>query len=722
MARIIDERSDDDRGSNASNYRSKPLYFFDMDEVDDEEILKWISAQRKGEKQDRSATYRRFEVNLAAVLGRGVSMTSQNRFSPNSHQLTRSGPPKKYVRLKVNRIKQIVETLLSKYMSNKTNFFVTPRNTDDWSQERKAKTGKRILDTVLSERKFEAVKRVFVNDALIFGESYILVKWNKDIGPTTSKKIVSAEFEDERDVSPKEVQLQKRMGDVDFENIDPRYIIVQQAPRYKESEWVLIEDYHFPEKMKLQYPELSDDIVPSDMTDNDMHFCSSSLDNIQLKGMVRRYRIFHRATREMPEGRYIEATDEVILKNESLGSKRIIKDGLFPVVQLTDHNEYGSPRGAANSVLNPARPLQLAIHNLWSILLRNIAKFSPIRVWPAEMDPKILEQGTAQDVILSGHPSITPQLLSQDPVSGSMMSAIQQLDTKLLQLSHISPALEGQGGTNMEVRSGAMLEIFKEQDAARTLPMNNKISEALSEIASLVLAIAADNYKKNEKRMSKIFGKKSRFSQQGLELDHLDVPMDVRIVRGSAMPTTVEGKIAMIERLFALFPPEEGQRPLMSREEMIDILELGEPEKFYDSVTSSIDTAEKEIGEIQDGKIPSAPIPQLELYSYYDTYLRAAQHPDFKDEIPDPETFEKMAISGEGSGAGFVLASQLNEIEMIMWEKAQTNPMVQQELQLRFPFFPTIFSPEPEDILDPQELEEEQAIPEELPPLSPEAQ
>jgi hypothetical protein len=187
--------------------------------------------------------------------------------------------------------------------------------------------------------------------------------------------------------------------------------------------------------------------------------------------------------------------------------------------------------------------------------------------------------------------------------------------------------------------------------------------------------------------------------------------MDVRIVRGSAMPSTPEGKIAMLERLFTLFPAAEGQRPLLSREEMIDELELGEPEKFYDSVTSSIDTAEKEIGEILDGEQPSAPIPQLELYSYYETYLRSAQHPNFKDEIPDPDVFADLQASGEGKGPGFVIASQINEIETILWEKAQTNPLVKQEIDFRFPFFPTVYKPEPEEILDPQVMAEEETLP-----------
>ena len=98
------------------------------------------------------------------------------------------------------------------------------------------------------------------------------------------------------------------------------------------------------------------------------------------------------------------------------------------------------------------------------------------------------------------------------------------------------------------------------------------------------------------------------------------------------------------------------------------------------------------------------------------SYLRAAQHPDFKDEMPDPETFEQLMTSGEGEGAGFLLASQLNEIEMILWEKAQTNPMVLQELQLRFPFFPSIFTPEPDPVVDLNEMAQEEPLPDMLPP------
>jgi hypothetical protein len=703
--------NNDDR---SEEYREKPLYYFDLDEKKSEPaILEWVRAQHKVSKRDELPFFENMEENLAVYLGRGKAMKSVLRPTTNG-QLTPVRPGRrKFVRLKVHRLKSVIEILAAKYLSNKTSFFVTPRHVDDFSKEAKAKTAERVIETVFQERNIEHVKRKMVNDALILGEGYVRVFWDDQLGPVKSTKKVKVDIpEGSEEGVQEEASVSTRLGDVNVEALDPRFIIVQPKDSFRQAEWVIQIRYEMEETLKLQYPDKQDMIEKAEVTDEYLNTTSLCVE--KPRGKVRVYRLWHRPTGELPNGRYIECTDTVILENHDIKEKSIVENKLFPIVQLTDTDIYGSPRGRANSVMEPGKELQLAIHNLWSILIRNLLKFPPMRIWPAEVDKKILEKGVANDVFLNSRTSVNPQLLYADPVSASLVNSIQELDSKLLQLAQINPALRGQGMSNTEVRSGTMLQVFQEEDNAAMLPMNDKINEAMLEIAHLVLAVAKDNYKDGEGRLIKLFGKRSRFLKKEFSVEELNSPVDIRILRQSAFAGTRAGKIAEIESIMALFPsdPASGQKPLLSRERVLDILEEGEPDAFYDDVTGIIDTAKKEIGDILEGRDVSPPTAQMELLPYYEAYIKAMQHPRIKDEIPQEDEF---IANPDKNKPGYRMLRQTEEIEMILWEKAQDNPLLKEELMIKFPLFPTIYKPELTTSLNPFEAAQDQAI-----PLSPE--
>ena len=125
----------------SGSFRSKPLYIYDME--DSQTILKWIRSQHKLDRQDFEEMYGRFDDNLAAFLGKGRSIRSVIQLTDDGYNAFSRN--RSYTRLKVNRLKNIVEILVSRYLANKTNFFVTPKQTDDFGQDAKAKTGKRLL-------------------------------------------------------------------------------------------------------------------------------------------------------------------------------------------------------------------------------------------------------------------------------------------------------------------------------------------------------------------------------------------------------------------------------------------------------------------------------------------------------------------------------------------------------------------------------------------------
>jgi len=694
-------------------FRGEPLYIYDLDSPKVEKtLLDWVKAQYKVDKEELNSFYMNKEENIAMFLGRGKSMSTVARLTETNILYPRK---RSYIRLEVNQLKSIIENLTGQFVANKINMYVTPRHITDFTLEAKSKTSKKLIDTIFAERNVEHLKRRMIQDALSKGESFVRVFWDENLGDLKKKKKVKRDITPDAEVEVEEtdeVEIQERQGDVNFELLDSRFVFMQPANSYEESEWVGVVDFFMPEKLKIMYEDKREKLEPA--SDNDEYFNTTTYEMESRRGYVRRYRIWHRACREMPEGRYIECTDSVVLKNEKFEDKRLIEDQLFPVVNLYDYDLFGTPRGNAITIMEPGKPLQLALHNLWSMFLRNIASFPPKFVWPAGVDKKQVLNGSASNVFIEGKMDIPPQLLAADPVSASLVNGIDRLSDALSQLGSISPVLMGRGMANTEVRSGRMLDIFREEDKTSRISFKDKLDEAFIKIAKLVLAIAADRYKNAEGRLVKIFGRRNRFMKTDFSIEDIQIPVDIQITRGSAFPASQEGKVALLEKLMSLAPgdPATGQKPLVSRERMIDLFELAEPEAFYDDVTGSIDTAERDIERILQGEKVSPPNAQLELMTYYETLLRSTRHPSLKDMIPQDDEFEKKYLSeNQPKDAGFRIKKQILETEMLLFESAEDNPILKQKLQIDFPYFPTVYVPEPQFTVDPREIEQEPGIP-----------
>lgn len=694
-------------------YCSWPLYKFDLKSKDKEvetSLLEWIKTNyRKG--KENSAVYARFDNNLAMFLGMGPALKSIVRSTTEGPIRRKS----KYVRLKINRLKSLVEVLVSRYLANKTAYFVSPKQMDDYTKEAKAKLSKGVIETIQHERNFEHKKRTAVQNALVMGESYLHTFWNTRIGGPKNKETLKHPYGETSEKSVADnLVINNRMGDVDYEVLDGRFTVPQEADGFVNSEWVINATYLLPEKLKIQYPKLEDKIGVAAKPEE--YFRAESADHRSTKGRAVLYRVWHRSCPEMPDGWYIEATDAVILQSGPFKDKVMVENQFFPIAQLVDYAIPGSSRGFAGSIMEPGNEIQLMVHNLWAIWLRNLAKFPPMRVWPAEVDKRVLEQGTANDIFLDQRTSVQPQFLYADPVSPSLIQAIQELDSKLMQLAQRSPALSGQGMNNTEIRSGDMLRIYQDEDQATMLPMNDRIAELLLEVAYTTLAIAASNYKEDDKRMVKMFGNKAKYVKRGFRIQDIKIPVDIVIKPGSAFANTQAGRIAQIESVLKMFPNVPGKKPILPDKKILDILDMQDSDEIY-ATTAVVDTAEEEIGQILENKEVSPPNAQLDLLEYYEAYIRAMQHPRIKDIVPNKGEFFEAMAAAEGDSkklpkdAGFQLLRQVYETEMLIEDKRLVNEVLRNEIMVRLPFFPTIYEPYPELGFNPQALAAEPAVP-----------
>ena len=147
-------------------------------------------------------------------------------------------------------------------------------------------------------------------------------------------------------------------------------------------------------------------------------------------------------------------------------------------------------------------------------------------------------------------------------------------------------------------------------------------------------------------------------------------------------------------------------------------MEIGSPEKIYDSVTAALDTAEKQLFDIIAGKKVPSPSRYQDLLTYYDVYMREIQKVEIMQllpEIHDPG----------GKGIGNRILDQIAAIEKLLLEIIQEKgdlPVFSPELGAtgvtltqiifgKYPSFPAVYKADPVQEIDPFEIENEAIVP-----------
>lgn len=687
-------------------FEDKPLYAINLDSKKSEKEIKAFFTHAASLDQDYYTNHKNEQTsNLLFYLGRGPS--SRNVDPEFQGNLGRTSQMRfdKFKPMTVNHLKDITDNQVASLTAKKTAFFISPKESNDVSLQNKVKTAKRVLDTIQEERAFEIIKKDFVHDSRIFGESYLLTYWDENLGSinesaqaSKGEPLLDEKGDPLKDEAGEIVTISPllRNGDVNYRVLDPREVILQPARSFKESEWVILTDYEFVESLRFKYPQHADKISDSESLEV---FNPSAGKYTTVRGKTRVLTLYHRPIPELPKGRMIKFVEDVILENRDLPHATLYRENLFPITQLTDVDIPGSPRGVAGTIYAQGKPLQIAINNLYTIALRNIAKFPPLRLWPrGSLDPDQMRTGAPMDVRFDQNKG-TPKFQAVEPVSQSIPLLIDRLTSRLMQITNVSPVSRGQTIPNTESR--LMLDFFAQKEKEHNGPSVRKINQALVEVARVTLAIAADMYDE-EMRFTKVFGRRSKFEFQRVSREDLEIPIDIHIKPTSAFPESPEGRMSQITQLLQVFPG------IVTPEEALDLLELGDPEKLYDKETASIDLAKAEVDSILEGNDVPSPQPWFDLIPYYSTYLDALQISGVRSLLP--ETFDPS-----DSSIGGKLLSQIMTCESILWEKRKDNQLLAQTLATRFPLFPTVFVPEPQEIIDPFAIEES-AIPEDLLP------
>lgn len=698
---------------------NRPFYTIE-DMSSDEEKLRWINeiyewhrmdgeeCQRIRHQTDLSALY----LDLCPVDNRILTVTSQGGINIAYDR-------REYGYLIDPVIHYAVENWTSRMTARKPSFAALARDVKDTLKLEKAKILQAVTNAYFRRDWVLETRTDHTRQAFMKGESYVEVFWDERSGPLIPE--IQAKLDADGLSSLDEIGQDSphmTQGDVRSRVLDARNVITDRADSYELTEWAIIKDAIPTEKVKFMYPDQADDILSSD---HPSVFLDGRLSGYQGTDRTLVFTFYHRPCLEIPKGKIIKATKEVILEENDFPSLQWVKSRYFPILQLTDHSPIGSNRGYASTVMDNMYPGQMHLQSLWKQALMNAAYHSPkLFVQAGSLD--LNQLNTPNRSVVSWKKGYEKPFQNyQEYISQGHLLLMDKLRSNLLKNANIQPISHGDSMPNMESRQ--LFDAVKEQENAQSVPKDVKETRFLKEWAKGVMMLMADKMAENETRVMTYFGKLNRHEKVTFSGKDLQIEADIFVDTASAFSGTIASKMQTIMQIDQMLPG------FYTPAEKVENLELGSPEKVLDDATASQESARLDIERIMSGKDVRPPDRTKNLVAYYDILRKEISRPEIQELLPESHDPNSDSIGNR-------ILTQVSAVELeLMSILDQSGPMdpttgatvgtrgdmpvfmpqlgIEQPLPLRnylygkYPGFPAVYSPDTKKLPNPMEVQQE---------------
>lgn len=642
----------------ANSESAKP--FFTTLEKSEKERHTWLKeAVEFLRKQSQRRTYAQ-RANLAAYRGLNWGGVS-NR---NSVTRDRQGLPlNKTERFKVNFLYNLTETKVSQMARLKPAVQIMP-NSNEFQDKNAAKAVKSLADHIAYENKLDYHVQNLHRYKKIFGEAYLFIEWNKNIGPKIEGVEIGTPLLDEQgnpevdeDGNVKLIERVPRQGDVDFNVELPWRILLQRKNKYEDCEYMFRLRMYPVDELRALYPDKANEIkADSNVTMFDME----EMRDRRLEDEVLVWEFFHKDTEFVPGGFKAVFTDKCLLEEEELPYSH----GDFPCIRLTDLDIPDMLNGL--SVYDVVLPIQNMHDNITTLIAKNIWLTAHAKWVMPRGAAKIESLGNDNTVVQYQGP-VAPQLVQSRPNTQEVYNFRDILRTEMGEVFGVHPV--STGNPPQGVTAAVAMQFLNEQESERATSEIAKHNIAVEGIFRRIIQTAGDYYDYEDERLVKIIGKDNKYMLKHFDMANLQKSYDVKVNISTSLPDSKAGRT---ERIFQAM---QYNREMLPPERWAELLDLGAVDKMNSLITESIRAAESENEDMAEGEEVAPPEEWEEHIQHWHTHVKRLQARSFKEEMP-PEY-----------RADFV--EHISAHEYLMVEKAKINPKFSAELaQLsQFPLF-----------------------------------
>ena len=657
-----------------------PLYSIDLEDPRNEkDILSWLQAELGYLEQENEPRIRVMRRNLA--LYKGVQYQElESRIDARDRGNDRAQVVRKIV---CNHLYDLAKNRASRLIKFKPAVAILPTN-DELSDKVAAKVTKQLLDHIWYTQDFEGkIQNQLVTNALVMGESYLFIDWCEEKGDLSpayveaSKKYKNGKVPllDEngqvtKDSHGNEIYVDRpvRVGDVDYKVQLASEVLLQKKQKFKDVDYCYQREVVHVQELRLRYPEKASKIKDLDGAQV-YDYEKMELRPARNEQVV--YTFWHRRSPVMDKGRKIVFIKDAILENTEMP----FSHDQLPLLRFTDIDYPGELYGV--SFFENIKPLTGTYNNITNMLVRNIVMASHPK-WMVPAGSVALDR-LGNDMTIVQYKGPTPPVLATAPtVPADVFGFREKLKEEFQQISGVFGVSRGEPPPG--IKAGVALQFLAEQESERYNELVLKYNDLIVGIAQMTLAVCGDYYDESDERMIRVIGKNNEWMTKFFDVAYLEKDYDVRVQNSSALPRSVAARTQTLLDLNERFPNQ------FTGEQVIDLLDLAQSEKFVDAATVAVRAAQAENEELL--KVGQDAVPE-ELLSpreyenhilHWREHTRAVQEYSFKFQTP-PEAQDR-------------LINHIRATEMLMIDQAAKNPLFEQEVS-KLAMFPMFFNAQP---------------------------
>lgn len=657
--------------------------FYSIDYKNDDDILTWIKETDSALLGFYSPLFREQKNNLKIFMSTGVN---PNFFSPLISVFLQQGVVESNTDdININELYLLVMEQVATIVSNELTSQVLPNN-DDYNDKIASKFVKMWLDSMSYDLDIDVQRVKWEIQKKLFGEAFVIPVWDAeagDIHPLAKELDEDIDMVDEdnkkiRNADGDYVKVDKyqRIGDVDLVNPLPFDVMIEPKNRFKDANWFYYVEYVDTEDLRRKYKKV-------DFGDGTKisRFDASTGFNKDSKNHTKVYHFTHRSHEFLQEGRKIICTDDAVLVNKSMkNDKSFIQSKKLPLIRFCDFDLGFGVRGTPILPRN-VRNVISGYNKLTNQIYNNLEAESP-KIFVHETSGVDAQRMPNGITVCEWRGNQKPTIETPSTNTTSIFKFREDLKKNIIELGGQTPMVRGDT-PNAQLDSFIALQHFEDQRMQLASPDIKGHIKCMEHLYKVLIMIGQDHYEPEDQRMIKIVGRNNKFNLKYFDPENLSKVYDVKISTTGNLANSKAARTQFIMTVKREFPD------IINNELFVDLIGLSSSEKFQNTVTAAVNSAESENEDMLNGTPVPPPERYEDLITHWDTHRIPLQGREYKVAPPEVKLlFER----------------HMTATEKLMYDQAaESDTFASRLASLRQ--FPLFFSPLPNNEPPPSPME-----------------
>ena len=545
----------------------------------------------------------------------------------------------------MNHARDFVNNKVASLTRYKPNVNVMPWNST-YRDRIAAKFSKRAIDTIFYHSDIGQHARDVCFHAACCGEGYFHVYYDKSKGDLTERQALSTvmggqggqmiQVDDYSD--PIMLDIKERIGEVCVEFVYPWFILKEHALSYKDVKFIFKANIKHIDQVRLENPGVDIDTKSMGSSNKNPYIAYGGW--VANTDYVIEIEFWHKRVEHLDSGFYAKFLPTTLLAYGPNPNS----SGELPFARFTDYDDLITPHG--RSFLQDIRP-PLILHNkIMNLMYRNLAIAGHPKLMLPRGSANVNAMAAGGPFVVEYDPPNEPKIMTFNALGGEMFKLGDVFMNQIQQVAGVFGL--SRGDTIPNARAASILNVYQELEDKRNGVQTDKWIACLEKAAKLCLDCAADNYKADDNRSIRIFGKNNQYKLRDLlDVSTLKGPSDVRIERTTSLAESKQGRIDQIQQLSSmpvLGPNGQPQAGLFTSEQIMRMIEIADTETFFDLATAAVDAAESENEDMYENLQVDAPSEWQQHPIHWNSHFKFIQSKEFSDTRSVPEEVRIMFL------------------------------------------------------------------------------